>query len=53
MEKKSTAKLKIEKENDAKDKNNSDLTVKFFSVLVKQPSCIVKGCCDDCGRCEH
>ena len=25
----------------------------FFAKLVHQPSCITKGVCDNCGRCEH
>ena len=29
------------------------LPASFFSKLVRQPSCITKGVCDNCGRCEH
>ena len=29
------------------------LPASFFSKLVHQPSCITKGVCDNCGRCEH
>lgn len=29
------------------------LPASFFSQLVRQPSCITKGVCDNCGRCEH
>ena len=29
------------------------LPASFFTKLVHQPSCITKGVCDNCGRCEH
>ena len=29
------------------------LPASFYSKLVRQPSCITKGVCDNCGRCEH
>ena len=29
------------------------LPASFFSQLVRQPSCVTKGVCDNCGRCEH
>ena len=29
------------------------LPASFFSKLVHQPSCVTKGVCDNCGRCEH
>ena len=29
------------------------LPASFFSKLVNQPSCITKGVCNNCGRCEH
>ena len=29
------------------------LPASFFSKLVHQPSCITKGVCNNCGRCEH
>ena len=29
------------------------LPASFFSKLVHQPSCLTKGVCNNCGRCEH
>ncbi len=29
------------------------LSASFFSKLVKQPTCLTKGICNNCGRCEH
>ncbi len=29
------------------------LPASFYSKLVHQPSCITKGVCNNCGRCEH
>ena len=29
------------------------LPASFFARLVHQPSCITRGVCDNCGRCEH
>ena len=29
------------------------LPASFFSKLIHQPSCLTKGVCNNCGRCEH
>lgn len=29
------------------------LSEDFFAKLLNLPACKSKGCCDNCGRCEH
>ncbi len=33
--------------------NKPKLSADFFINLLNAPSCVSKGYCDDCGRCEH
>jgi hypothetical protein len=37
----------------AREESAPALPASFFSRLVHQPSCITRGVCDNCGRCEH
>ena len=40
-------------EQPTQDADAPFLPASFFAKLVRQPSCITRGVCDNCGRCEH
>ena len=53
MSEEETVKAAPQAPDAAQDAPAPFLPASFFSKLVHQPSCITKGVCDNCGRCEH